>query len=874
MKAILTIVIFFFIWSYAKGQMPNWDVDATQFEHSMFVTAIVIDGNGVELGEESSQVAAFVGDQVRGVSTLSYEATVDRYFAYLLIHSNAAGESVSFKAYDAVNDLQFEIIETLSFEIDASLGNLTDPLELLSTELSGDTELISFEIEEVIDETSITGTDVTVALKEEVDVSALVASFLVSEGATVRVNLEVQVSEVSSQDFTELVEYVVTSANRLNSETYTVSLSIGPYPEITGLSDISIVEGEAFDIIELNDAQSTYDPADLVWSISHTGELTIALNEDNQVMIDVPNVDWFGIDTLSVMVTHVDYGDLSDSTGILLEITNVNDHPVFETTPDAAVFQDSLYTYEFSASDIDSESLTFDFLTIPDWLNANLTASGGILFGTPEDSGSYPVGVTVSDGGAITQQTFEIVVSDRLIDVVSDSFEVLEGTAFDTIFLSSLVEETDLSNFSFNLSGADDLTFQLAGDTLIVSTPDSDYFGVEVWDLEVRSSEDELALGKTHLTMSVINVNDNPVITSDPIETAIVDEFYLYNLTASDIDGDPLILIIENLPSWMKLSESDNLWILSGTPTAVGTYPVSMTISDGTQSTNQAFSITTSESTGGAGDLAPIKVVAISDQRIDEGRTFSPLDLSDFLINRDSASVSWSVVRTSDEFAVNLTGSLLQVRPPNEDWYGFEALTLVASDTSSSVTRAEQIVIFEVKNINDPPIISSSSSLELSIGEYYEYEVLVADIDGDALDFSSSMFPDWLRLITTNDGAILFGDHVDDGESQFTVSLAVTDGVVIIRQEFVVQVLQQPLNTPVDPIPLMVFPNPASNFLQVKSVQNFQKLRMLDFEGKIRGEWILNHKEVSIDIRGVESGYYLLQFLGEKRVLNRKFFKE
>lgn len=81
----------------------------------------------------------------------------------------------------------------------------------------------------------IDGTDITVSIPYNIDVSGLIARFATT-GELVEVNHSKQVSGTTQNDFTEPVEYVVT-ANDATTKSYVVSVSSAPTaPDLTGLS--------------------------------------------------------------------------------------------------------------------------------------------------------------------------------------------------------------------------------------------------------------------------------------------------------------------------------------------------------------------------------------------------------------------------------------------------------------------------------------------------------------------------------------------------------------------------------------------------------------------------------------------------------------
>ena len=83
------------------GDAPDWQVNAGDFEYNMNIIGKV-EVNGVLSEDPYTRVAAFVGNETRGVATLDYDADYDEYFVYLNVFSNASsGEDITFKIWDA-----------------------------------------------------------------------------------------------------------------------------------------------------------------------------------------------------------------------------------------------------------------------------------------------------------------------------------------------------------------------------------------------------------------------------------------------------------------------------------------------------------------------------------------------------------------------------------------------------------------------------------------------------------------------------------------------------------------------------------------------------------------------------------------------------
>ena len=94
-----------------------------------------------------------------------------------------------------------------------------------------------------------------------------------------------------------------------------------------------------------------------------------------------------------------------------ITVQNVNDAPVFTSTPPRTARQESLYSYKVTTSDPDvGDTVTVTATKIPGWLSFNTTTN--VLSGTPSRSvwGEYNVILTASDGALETHDAFTIMV--------------------------------------------------------------------------------------------------------------------------------------------------------------------------------------------------------------------------------------------------------------------------------------------------------------------------------------------------------------------------------------------------------------------------------------------------------------------------------
>jgi hypothetical protein len=106
------------------AQTPDWNVNASSFEHSMSVTCVVVDEFGSYASEEL-MIGFFDGDDCVGVGYAdTYFPPVEANLAFVLAYGNSASATYTIKVY--VNEQVFDA-GTLDFSSNGVLGTLDAP---------------------------------------------------------------------------------------------------------------------------------------------------------------------------------------------------------------------------------------------------------------------------------------------------------------------------------------------------------------------------------------------------------------------------------------------------------------------------------------------------------------------------------------------------------------------------------------------------------------------------------------------------------------------------------------------------------------------------------------------------------------------------
>lgn len=111
----------------AWGQ-PSWTVNPSDYQYTMTLTGIGL-FQCEESFDEANMVAAFIGDECRGVQY--FNTDIDgRRLAYLTVYDTLSqGSEVTFKLYDASADVIYEEVFPTVFQENGIMGNPASPHE-------------------------------------------------------------------------------------------------------------------------------------------------------------------------------------------------------------------------------------------------------------------------------------------------------------------------------------------------------------------------------------------------------------------------------------------------------------------------------------------------------------------------------------------------------------------------------------------------------------------------------------------------------------------------------------------------------------------------------------------------------------------------
>ena len=130
------------LWASALSAQSHWNFDYTQYQHRMTIWYMLQDSEVNVANLENYEVAAFVGDECRGIGTVISQG--GNTVCQLLVYSNDAdGEKLSFKAYDKTTLEEKELYGNMvQFSADGITGMPSTPylLDFVQKYIPGDAD--------------------------------------------------------------------------------------------------------------------------------------------------------------------------------------------------------------------------------------------------------------------------------------------------------------------------------------------------------------------------------------------------------------------------------------------------------------------------------------------------------------------------------------------------------------------------------------------------------------------------------------------------------------------------------------------------------------------------------------------------------------
>ncbi len=318
------------------------------------------------------------------------------------------------------------------------------------------------------------------------------------------------------------------------------------------------------------------------------------------------------------------------------------------------------------------------------------------------------------------------------------------------------------------------------------------YPGIEV------TAEDELGASSSQTFDLTISNNTAPTLSTIN-DQVLVEESgtTTINFTFSDDESDPVVVNIDNLPSFMVLNySSDGNGEIAITPIIgdAGVYNLELVAADdnGAEAV-EAFQVTIEEtavSNTGNPPAAPREV------SVSEG-------MEQLLIDWKKSSGFEDGFYVLRSLAENGTYEPIDTTEANETEYLDEGLTSVPhfykiiafnedGDSPESAIASGTPLPF-----NNNPVISMATNASAYFYIINAIPVSTSDVEGHAVSLSSNNLPSFVHLIDNGDGTgvLLIAAKEDDGLGSFVATIIATDELGASSQENIsIEIIKTPSN--------------------------------------------------------------------------------
>ena len=542
-----------------------------------------------------------------------------------------------------------------------------------------------------------------------------------------------------------------------------------------------------------------------IFSVSTPSWLTLADNGNGTALLTgKPLNEHVGSNT--VVINATDGLSQPVSQAFTIWVTNTNDAPVITSQSNQFVYEDSLYTYEIHAEDVDqNDPLQFFATDLPEWLvltdNHDNTA---VLQGTPKNQNTGKTNVlrvsVIDETGETDSQAFTILVKNtndypEISNILSKT-----GVEYETTTpIPFTVRDIDGDALSIHASSSDEAI--IAIDARHITFCDQNCHGayiqlsatdaiqpLNLTILPVRDGVAEITLTvadaelsvSTSFTVSVTNVNICPEIS--PIPDTIIDEdaeSFAIGVTVVDTDCDgrgvtitvctDAPTLLPTKPQHISINEMGLIAHLkASTPvdfdlrvsplqnqSGMTGITISVIDADGASATRY-FKLTVNNISDDPPELSSIKDITI-DEDTSMVQTFfqvmdpdgGDLEIKVQLSNNQSLLPDKIICTPSNlTTRAHIPESLTLTLYPIADANGSERITIIASDEQNH--RSEISFLLTVTPVNDAPVISDISSIIINEDTVnYPISFTIADADGDSL--SLNIFSDNTQLIAHSD---------------------------------------------------------------------------------------------------------------------------
>ncbi len=463
----------------------------------------------------------------------------------------------------------------------------------------------------------------------------------------------------------------------------------------------------------------------LKWFVTGENESLYTLSgeySDDDIITITPKPEAYGNSIVTLWL--VDSEGYTVNQPLWINITPVNDAPVFFNAPDLIIHYDDSYTFNYEPyiSDIDTPKNGLQLLVqenIEGSMNLNCTSIGepfitttantqvenlNVIYNYPESYLGKRVYVllVIFDGVDTDGQTIQINITD---DYTPKSVKKLpnlylnEGEKrFNVFDLDDYFTDPDKDSLFYTF-GETYVNVQIHENHTVDLFAPSDWNGIDT--VTFRAKDPIGAIAEDTILITVLPVNDPPVISGVPKRFIVhYDADYRFDLTPyiydEDNETEDLYLNLKDIH--IRPDPLKPLRIIMNYPRSMLNLevPVIITVTDGMDQDSQTITVKVTE------DWPPDQIKEIPDVSFYEDESLTnAFNLNEYFTDKDSDTLYYTYGQKFVNITITPKGGVDFLAAKN--WFGIELITFRATDSTEAFV--ESIITVIVIPVNDPPAI-------------------------------------------------------------------------------------------------------------------------------------------------------------------------
>ncbi|CAK7053710.1 MAG: hypothetical protein BACD_02595 [Bacteroides rodentium] len=445
--------------------------------------------------------------------------------------------------------------------------------------------------------------------------------------------------------------------------------------------------------------------------------------------------------------------------------SSTNRSPQIYSTPTLRVTAGQTYTYYVSVSDPDGETVTLTLNKSP----AAMTVTDNRIqwITTAADIGIHEIELEASDprgGYAIQTWSLEVVPAASNYAPFFNSAPIITGTAGKTYTYQVSAYDWNSDPITYSLETAPIGMIISASGRIEWAIPEGT---VGSFTVEIKVSDDKGAYALQTYSIGVGGSGNRPPrITNQPTSTATAGRTYVYQISATDPDGDSLTYELNQSPSEMTISATGRVEWAVPTGTS-GQFDIEIEVSDGRGGyAYQSYTI----GVGEEGNRPP-RITSTPTVTGTMGGTYTyQITASD----PDSDSLAYALLVFPVGMMISADGKIEWMIPA--DLVGEIDVEIEVSDGKGGVVRQGYTISVAGVGNRPPRFYSMPATIATtSIGVLYINQSIAAtDPDGDTVTYTLITKPDGMTIdaatskIEWTPGASQHGYH--------SIEVAASDG--------------------------------------------------------------------------------------------------